>query len=139
MSKSRCFTFKNDLKVLKSFLVDFSNEFVFLFSLRLLQTNSFSGKMNALNEVNKLIMNLNTIQRSTSTRSDEPESLTGEKLIVTVFFFSFRHFVASFSFSSRIGSEKIKFWTSFYAIVFINLNTLKNWRKFFDLLSKNKR
>ena len=40
--------------------------------------------MNALNEVNKLIMNLNTIQRSGSTRSDEPESLTGEKLIVNI-------------------------------------------------------
>ena len=54
--------------------------------------------MNALNEVNKLIMNLNTIQRSTSTRSDEPESLTGEKLIVTLlikfdFMFVFLHFV----------------------------------------------
>ena len=55
--------------------------FVILFS-RILQTNSFSGKMNALNEVNKLIMSLNTIQRSTLNRSDEPESLTAEKLIV---------------------------------------------------------
>ncbi|CAF0941972.1 unnamed protein product [Adineta ricciae] len=49
--------------------------------LRILQTNSFSGKMNALNEVNKLIMSLNTIQRSTLNRSEEPESLTAEKLI----------------------------------------------------------
>jgi hypothetical protein len=38
--------------------------------------------MNALNEVNKLIMSLNTIQRSTLNRSEEPESLTAEKLIV---------------------------------------------------------
>ncbi|CAF4271256.1 unnamed protein product, partial [Rotaria sp. Silwood2] len=49
--------------------------------LRILQTNSFSGKMNALNEVNKLIMSLNTIQRSPLNRSEEPESLTAEKLI----------------------------------------------------------
>ncbi len=49
---------------------------------RILQTNSFSGKMNALNEVNKLIMSLNTIQRSTINRSEEPESLTADKLIV---------------------------------------------------------
>ncbi len=38
--------------------------------------------MNALNEVNKLIMSLNTIQRSTINRSEEPESLTADKLIV---------------------------------------------------------
>jgi hypothetical protein len=38
--------------------------------------------MNALNEVNKLIMSLNTIQRSTLNRSEESESLTAEKLIV---------------------------------------------------------
>jgi hypothetical protein len=38
--------------------------------------------MNALNEVNKLIMGLHTIQRSTLNRADEPESLTAEKLIV---------------------------------------------------------
>ncbi|CAF3335952.1 unnamed protein product [Rotaria socialis] len=49
--------------------------------LRILKTNSFSGKMNALNEVNKLIMSLNTIQRSPINRSDEPESLTAERLI----------------------------------------------------------
>ena len=53
-----------------------------ILSFRILQTNSFSGKMNALNEVNKLIMSLNTIQRSTLNRSEEPESLTAEKLIV---------------------------------------------------------
>lgn len=35
--------------------------------------------MNALNEVNKLIMSLHTIQRN---RPDETESLTAEKLIV---------------------------------------------------------
>ena len=49
---------------------------------RLLQTNSFSGKMNALNEVNKLIMGLSSIQRATINRTDEPESLTAEKLTV---------------------------------------------------------
>ena len=49
---------------------------------RILQTNSFSGKMNALNEVNKLIISLSTIQRSTINRSEEPESVTAEKLIV---------------------------------------------------------
>ncbi|CAF4487948.1 unnamed protein product, partial [Didymodactylos carnosus] len=48
--------------------------------LRILQTNSFSGKMNALNEVNKLIMSLNTNQRSQSLRSDDYESLTADKL-----------------------------------------------------------
>ncbi|CAF4343816.1 unnamed protein product, partial [Adineta steineri] len=31
--------------------------------LRLLQTNSFSGKMNALNEVNKLLPSLNSMHR----------------------------------------------------------------------------
>jgi hypothetical protein len=39
--------------------------------------------MNALNEVNKLIMSLNTIQRSTLNRAEEPESLTAEKLTVS--------------------------------------------------------
>jgi hypothetical protein len=68
---------------------------IFLFEIfvkfsRILQTNSFSGKMNALNEVNKLIMSLNTIQRSTLNRSEEPESLTAEKLIVRIkIFFTF--------------------------------------------------
>jgi hypothetical protein len=42
--------------------------------------------MNALNEVNKLIVSLNTIQRSTLNRSEESESLTGEKLIVRLTF-----------------------------------------------------
>lgn len=40
--------------------------------------------MNALNEANKLIMSLNTIQRSPINRSEEPESLTAEKLIVKI-------------------------------------------------------
>ncbi len=49
---------------------------------RLLQTNSFSGKMNALNEVNKLLPNLNSIHRSALNRSDDNDSLTSEKFIV---------------------------------------------------------
>lgn len=56
----------------------------YLYLFRILQTNSFSGKMNALNEVNKLIMSLNTIQRSSVNRVEEPESLTAEKLIVSL-------------------------------------------------------
>lgn len=44
--------------------------------------------MNALNEVNKLIMSLTTIQRSTLNRSEEVESLTAEKLIVSCHFIS---------------------------------------------------
>jgi len=54
---------------------------MFLIS-RLLQTNSFSGKMNALNEVNKLLPSLNSIHRSTFNRSDDNEYLTSEKFIV---------------------------------------------------------
>jgi hypothetical protein len=38
--------------------------------------------MNALNEVNKLLMNLNSIHRPPLNRSDEPEGLTSEKFIV---------------------------------------------------------
>ncbi|CAF1048629.1 unnamed protein product, partial [Didymodactylos carnosus] len=49
--------------------------------LRILKTNSFSGKMNALNEVNKLIMSLNINQRTQSLRSDDYETLTADKLI----------------------------------------------------------
>ncbi len=49
---------------------------------RLLQTNSFSGKMNALNEVNKLLPNLNPIHRSILNRSDDNDGLTSEKFIV---------------------------------------------------------
>ncbi|CAF1148229.1 unnamed protein product [Rotaria sordida] len=49
--------------------------------LRLLQTNSFSGKMNALNEVHKLIPSLSPIHRSTLNRSDDNEGLTPEKFI----------------------------------------------------------
>lgn len=45
--------------------------------------------MNALNEVNKLIMSLTTIQRSTLNRSEEVESLTAEKLIVNQQLFAF--------------------------------------------------
>ncbi|CAF4170000.1 unnamed protein product, partial [Rotaria magnacalcarata] len=50
--------------------------------LRLLQTNSFSGKMNALNEVHKLLPSLIPIHRSTLNRSDDSEGLTPEKFIV---------------------------------------------------------
>ncbi|CAF5063783.1 unnamed protein product, partial [Rotaria magnacalcarata] len=49
--------------------------------LRLLQTNSFSGKMNALNEVHKLLPSLIPIHRSTLNRSDDSEGLTPEKFI----------------------------------------------------------
>ncbi|CAF3635592.1 unnamed protein product [Rotaria socialis] len=49
--------------------------------LRLLQTNSFSGKMNALNEVHKLLPSLTPIHRSTLSRPDDNEGLTPEKFI----------------------------------------------------------
>ncbi|UJR08730.1 hypothetical protein I4U23_012987 [Adineta vaga] len=49
--------------------------------LRLLQTNSFSGKMNALNEVNKLLPSLSSFHRTTFNRSDDNDSLTSEKFI----------------------------------------------------------
>ncbi len=38
--------------------------------------------MNALNEVNKLLPNLNPIHRSTLIRSDDNDGLTSEKFIV---------------------------------------------------------
>lgn len=96
--------------------------FVLYSLVRILQTNSFSGKMNALNEVNKLIMSLTTIQRSTVNRSEEVESLTAEKLTVSPsMFFSSNEYL---SFSN--GLKKIKYWISSYAIVYINLNTWKN-------------
>ncbi|CAF0890240.1 unnamed protein product [Adineta ricciae] len=49
--------------------------------LRLLQTNSFSGKMNALNEVNKLLPNLSSTYRTTFNRPDDMDSLTSDKFI----------------------------------------------------------
>ncbi|CAF5054717.1 unnamed protein product, partial [Rotaria sp. Silwood1] len=49
--------------------------------LRLLQTNSFSSKMNALNELHKLIPSLSPIHRSTINRLDDNEGLTPEKFI----------------------------------------------------------
>ncbi|CAF1165958.1 unnamed protein product [Adineta steineri] len=49
--------------------------------LRLLQTNSFSGKMNALNEVNKLLPSLNSMHRVTFNRPDDNDNLTSEKFI----------------------------------------------------------
>jgi hypothetical protein len=80
--------------------------------------------MNALNEVNKLIMSLNTIQRSTLNRSEEPESLTTEKLIVIKQRFFFFSFFFEFKFSN--GYKIIKFLILFYVIVYINHNMLKN-------------
>ncbi len=38
--------------------------------------------MNALNEVNKLLPNLNSMHRSTLNRSDDNDGLTSEKFIV---------------------------------------------------------
>jgi hypothetical protein len=57
----------------------FQNTISILFISRLLQTNSFSGKMNALNEINKLLPNLNSMHRSTMNDND---GLTSEKFIV---------------------------------------------------------
>lgn len=81
MSQSRCPAIKNDSEV-DVVLIEWNSEVERFPAFRLLQTNSFSGKMNALNEVNKLIMGLSSIQRATINRTDEPESLTAEKLTV---------------------------------------------------------
>jgi hypothetical protein len=40
--------------------------------------------MNALNEVNKLLPNLNPIHRSPINRSDDNDGLTSEKFIVRI-------------------------------------------------------
>jgi hypothetical protein len=73
--------------------------------------------MNALNEVNKLIMSLNTIQRSTLNRSEESESLTAEKLIVRSkssfpIEFILEFFLAMDTRKSSIGYRSTRLFTS---------------------------
>jgi ubiquitin carboxyl-terminal hydrolase 9/24 len=50
--------------------------------LRLLQISSFNGKMNALNEVNKVITNVSYYTHRHS-QSEEDEWLTAEKMAVS--------------------------------------------------------
>lgn len=50
--------------------------------LRLLQTNSFNGKMHALNEVNRLIAILSPASRISFGRSDETVGLTADNCMV---------------------------------------------------------
>lgn len=49
---------------------------------RLLQISSFNGKMNALNEVNKVIANV-SFQSSRHSQMEEDEWLTAEKMAVS--------------------------------------------------------
>jgi hypothetical protein len=104
---------------------------------RLLQTNSFSGKMNALNDVNKLLPSLSSIHRPTFNRPEDNESLTSEKFIVNPSDNSSSSSHYAVCFSSN-GLKRTKFLTFFFVTVSISLNTWKNWRNSFDSSSKNK-
>ena len=55
----------------------------FFFHCRLLQISSFNGKMNALNEVNKVIANV-SFHTSRHSQSEEDEWLTAEKMAVSL-------------------------------------------------------
>ena len=76
LSKSRYSSIENHSPVISP---QDQHELLQSFS-RLLETNSFSGKMNALNEVNKLLPNLNSIHRA-----HDSDGLTAEKFLVSSF------------------------------------------------------
>lgn len=52
--------------------------------LRLLKISSFNGKMNALNEVNKVIMNVSYYYRHSQSSLDEEDWLTADKMAVSI-------------------------------------------------------
>ena len=57
---------------------------IYFFYFRLLQISSFNGKMNALNEVNKVIANV-SFHSSRHSQSEEDEWLTADKMAVSIF------------------------------------------------------
>lgn len=64
-------------------------ELVYSNCCRLLQISSFNGKMNALNEVNKVIGNVSFQANSRHSSVDEDEWLTADKMAVSICTFAF--------------------------------------------------
>lgn len=115
---------------------------------RLLQISSFNGKMNALNEVNKVISSVSYYTHRHNP--EEEEWLTAERMAVsfpvlflTLFLLLFHiqtqfvllHFVYPIL---RSGSNRITFCPLCCGTVCISLSMWRNWRRSCALLSKKK-
>lgn len=136
------------IKILFNFKFDQVLNLLFLFfTTRLLQISSFNGKMNALNEVNKVISSVSYYTHRHNP--EEEEWLTAERMAVrsalnicftsgilmSVKFISPLH-ISSWCF--RNGSNRTTSCPLCWGTVCINRSMSRNWRRSFALLSKRK-
>lgn len=85
--------------------------------LRLLQVSSFNGKMNALNEINKILSAVSCYPLRTHglplIPDDDMDWLTSERMAVRVTFKCIWQTFVYSSFSSRSGSRTLTCWASY--------------------------
>lgn len=97
--------------------------------LRVLQISSFNGKMNALNEINKM---LSMVSWCPQTQDDDVDILTADKMAVSIHctLLIVENLLTFISFDNRNGSRTRMFSESFSRIRYISHNTSKSWRRY---------
>lgn len=98
-------------RTISTYLVLFPVDHLF----RLLNVNSFNSKMDVLNELNKLLFNVNLNCRNNWNHTDEYDGFTSEKCQV-------KHLANTFlirRFGCSFGMKRIKCWILFFDVWFL--------------------